>query len=235
MKFEPKFYKNWKDDNHCLQASVMMVLNTLNGETNWDEVNKITQYQDGLYSWIPVAAVVLAERIAGVKLFGRMDYKQFAERGEEYYREHNSEDPNWFELQKSHASPGFQKEQQASQILIQKDLFEQKSVFNKAEIEKLLGDHFLIALVDSGLLRGQNSSAGHFVVLYGQDNNNFILHDPGLPPIRGLIVEKNQFIKSFRGDLITIPKGNNSFGKKVGRNDPCPCGSGKKYKHCCGR
>ncbi|MBX5476532.1 MAG: preprotein translocase subunit SecA [Clostridia bacterium] len=23
--------------------------------------------------------------------------------------------------------------------------------------------------------------------------------------------------------------------QKVGRNDPCPCGSGKKYKHCCGR
>jgi len=23
--------------------------------------------------------------------------------------------------------------------------------------------------------------------------------------------------------------------KKIGRNDPCPCGSGKKYKHCCGR
>jgi len=24
-------------------------------------------------------------------------------------------------------------------------------------------------------------------------------------------------------------------GKKIGRNDPCPCGSGKKYKHCCGQ
>jgi preprotein translocase subunit SecA len=24
-------------------------------------------------------------------------------------------------------------------------------------------------------------------------------------------------------------------GKKVGRNDPCPCGSGKKFKKCCGR
>ncbi len=23
--------------------------------------------------------------------------------------------------------------------------------------------------------------------------------------------------------------------KKIGRNDPCPCGSGKKYKNCCGR
>ena len=24
-------------------------------------------------------------------------------------------------------------------------------------------------------------------------------------------------------------------GPKVGRNDPCPCGSGRKYKHCCGK
>ena len=23
--------------------------------------------------------------------------------------------------------------------------------------------------------------------------------------------------------------------KKVGRNEPCPCGSGKKYKNCCGK
>ena len=24
-------------------------------------------------------------------------------------------------------------------------------------------------------------------------------------------------------------------GEKIGRNDPCPCGSGKKYKKCCGK
>jgi preprotein translocase subunit SecA len=24
-------------------------------------------------------------------------------------------------------------------------------------------------------------------------------------------------------------------GPKVGRNEPCPCGSGKKFKNCCGR
>jgi preprotein translocase subunit SecA len=27
----------------------------------------------------------------------------------------------------------------------------------------------------------------------------------------------------------------NAASDKVGRNDPCPCGSGKKYKKCCGR
>jgi preprotein translocase subunit SecA len=28
---------------------------------------------------------------------------------------------------------------------------------------------------------------------------------------------------------------NQSTHKKIGRNDPCPCGSGKKYKKCCGK
>ena len=32
-----------------------------------------------------------------------------------------------------------------------------------------------------------------------------------------------------------IPKTVVRSGPKVGRNDPCPCGSGRKYKHCCGK
>ena len=42
-------------------------------------------------------------------------------------------------------------------------------------------------------------------------------------------------------DLDTSESGGDSsvqrkpaVSKKVGRNDPCPCGSGKKYKKCCG-
>jgi preprotein translocase subunit SecA len=31
------------------------------------------------------------------------------------------------------------------------------------------------------------------------------------------------------------PQPQRAAKRKVGRNDPCPCGSGKKYKHCCGR
>ncbi len=38
------------------------------------------------------------------------------------------------------------------------------------------------------------------------------------------------------GDTIDMVKQKikNAEGKKVGRNDPCPCGSGKKFKKCCG-
>jgi len=35
------------------------------------------------------------------------------------------------------------------------------------------------------------------------------------------------------GPKITIPLKREV--PKVGRNEPCPCGSGKKYKSCCGR
>ena len=36
-------------------------------------------------------------------------------------------------------------------------------------------------------------------------------------------------------DYLTAMTGNNPHtSQKVGRNDPCPCGSGKKYKKCCG-
>lgn len=38
------------------------------------------------------------------------------------------------------------------------------------------------------------------------------------------------FISSNKPDLTVIPGG---AAKKIGRNDPCPCGSGKKYKKCC--
>ena len=31
------------------------------------------------------------------------------------------------------------------------------------------------------------------------------------------------------------PAGTKKAAKKAGRNDPCPCGSGKKYKNCCGK
>ena len=43
---------------------------------------------------------------------------------------------------------------------------------------------------------------------------------------------QNSAMKSGRqGQSVTIVRSS----PKVGRNDPCPCGSGKKYKNCCGR
>ena len=49
-------------------------------------------------------------------------------------------------------------------------------------------------------------------------------------------VERKQVIKGVANDgkekVKQTPK---KAEKKIGRNDPCPCGSGKKYKQCCGK
>ena len=42
-------------------------------------------------------------------------------------------------------------------------------------------------------------------------------------------------VASGAGGSTKVKKKMRVGGKKIGRNDPCPCGSGKKYKHCCGR
>jgi len=39
--------------------------------------------------------------------------------------------------------------------------------------------------------------------------------------------------KAFNQDLAAVNFSSYSPPKSIGRNDPCPCGSGKKYKHCC--
>src|SRR5690606_1227925 len=39
----------------------------------------------------------------------------------------------------------------------------------------------------------------------------------------------------YTGQVDTTPKPVRRETPKVGRNDPCPCGSGKKYKKCCGQ
>ncbi len=40
---------------------------------------------------------------------------------------------------------------------------------------------------------------------------------------------------TFMDGITPKPKQARREGPKIGRNDPCPCGSGKKFKKCCGR
>ena len=52
-----------------------------------------------------------------------------------------------------------------------------------------------------------------------------------LPEWNGIFSKEEQhelYLEQKKSGTIVKPK-------KIGRNDPCPCGSGKKYKYCCGR
>jgi len=58
-----------------------------------------------------------------------------------------------------------------------------------------------------------------------EDGKEYVLH------------EKAEFVRQHGRWVYTRPLREGPApvraAAKVGRNDPCPCGSGKKYKHCC--
>jgi len=60
-----------------------------------------------------------------------------------------------------------------------------------------------------------------------------------IPNIFDIIKQRHKILKrlykNFKDERFPdIDKGEQRSKNKIGRNDPCPCGSGKKYKKCCG-
>ncbi|HWZ82459.1 MAG TPA: hypothetical protein VNW47_07540 [Terriglobales bacterium] len=201
----PPFFGNKPDDNHCVQAAVLIVLNTLGFNKGWRFVEECTGYEDRRWTWYPTAAVAMNHLVPGTKVISTMDYRQFAARGEEFFREHNINQPGWFDIQKEHASEGFRNEQTAAKTLIAAGHFELRRL-TLPNVERLLIDYFLIALVDSGLLAREGSTSAHSVVVYASEGDVFVLHDPGLPRRPALRVEKSVFMAAFKHELIAVPR-----------------------------
>lgn len=71
------------------------------------------------------------------------------------------------------------------------------------------------------------------------ENLKDLKEDQGLAPITDVIEEMQAWAcftpVTERLQPIKIPRPGQPVqdGEKIGRNDPCPCGSGKKYKKCC--
>lgn len=74
-------------------------------------------------------------------------------------------------------------------------------------------------------------AAAHKVII-GQNNDAQKKVDPV-----DFTVTREQVAKpiEFSGDGTVSTNRTVRKGQKIGRNDPCPCGSGKKYKKCCGK
>jgi len=116
----------------------------------------------------------------------------------------------------------------------------------------------------NGFLRGMELSKEDWALLVDDEDNGGSLvpifalaheHDPD-PKMRsyqepvsvelrekliaGIIAGVVKIYRYFQEQKLNMQIGVDSttyrrFAPKVGRNEPCPCGSGKKFKHCCGR
>lgn len=68
--------------------------------------------------------------------------------------------------------------------------------------------------------QGEDKATVEFIARYRQKG------------VAGAVHENSRFVKE-QGQWFYVD-GDLKTSAKVGRNDPCPCGSGKKFKKCCG-
>ena len=117
-------------------------------------------------------------------------------------------------------------------------------------VYKELADQFKIdSVIFMGFLDGINSSLDKENDLGKFDENTQIKLKPDLeklyynmlkadaPHLYGLKEWDNVLTEERRKEITKEYKNSKTVRNtnKVGRNDPCPCGSGKKYKKCCGK
>jgi len=82
--------------------------------------------------------------------------------------------------------------------------------------------------VAEGVLNGCDMLIGMDVIINGDfavtNNNGRTTFSFRMPSMTEIDFTKHSHIEPIRNE-----------SPKTGRNDPCPCGSGKKYKQCCGK
>jgi uncharacterized protein YecA (UPF0149 family) len=130
-----------------------------------------------------------------------------------------------------------------------KNILQTKNPVLEGTIKELAEKNNMTAMEFIGFLDGGNTSLKEILELENLEEDTVIkaefdfekllwnMHDSKAEWLYGMEEWNNIFDEEKR---IEIKKDYNRSkivvkGDKVGRNDPCPCGSGKKYKKCCGK
>lgn len=132
---------------------------------------------------------------------------------------------------------------------VYKDILGNKDVVVKGTIKELADKYNMEVLTMVGFLDGINDSlkVSNPIDTFEEDTEVSLEYDPELL-YKNMVEAKADWLYGLEewNDILTPERQKDLYReqkksgtivkeKKIGRNDPCPCGSGKKYKFCCGR
>lgn len=132
---------------------------------------------------------------------------------------------------------------------VYKDILGNKDVVVKGTIKELADKYNMEVLTMVGFLDGINDSlkVSNPIDTFEEDTEVSLEYDPELL-YKNMVEAKADWLYGLEewNDILTLERQKELYReqkksgtivkeKKIGRNDPCPCGSGKKYKFCCGR
>ncbi len=191
------FYSNKQDNTHCHQAVLKIILKYYFPERDysWEELDKMTGKKEGKYTWPACGLITMANLGFKIKVVGIFDYNRFIGDPINYLTEEYGEEVARVQIENSNI------DYEVENIKILKNLIEKENLIKKeiripdiSELINLISDDYLIQCnINSKRLVGLNGYAGHSVLVYGVENDCFILHDPGLPPNPSFRIKFDKF------------------------------------------
>jgi len=189
------FYGNTEDNTHCNQAGMKMVLGYYfpEEEYSWDNLEIITGKREGKWTWPMKGWLYLAKKGLTVTYYGTFDYERFVKEGAEYLIDRYGEEVGSAQIENSEI------EYEINTTKEMLPLIQQVKVIPKIEnLERFISeDKLLLINVNYYPLYGKKGYAGHFVLVYGIDDEYVYLQDPGLPPNPNAKISKNNFEKAW--------------------------------------
>jgi hypothetical protein len=180
------FYSNTPDNTHCFQAVLKMVIKYFwpNENYSWEELEKITAKEKNLWTWPMSGLLWLSKRNVKLICIETFDYKKFIKLKGEYLIEKYGKEVG--EAQIKHSN--IEQEIDATKDFVRKVIIRKRTPTISDLKRFLVQDYLLICNVNSNKLNNKSGYTGHFVLLKGLDNNSFIIHNPGPPPLENQLV-----------------------------------------------
>ena len=189
------FYSNTKDNTHCYQAVYKMILKYYfpRSSYTWKQLDKITAKTKGLWTWPMAGLLWMVKKHFEIIVIEPFDYKHFIKSGGNYLLKEYGKKVG--ESQIKHSD--IKKEIKNAKKFV-KNIKIEKRIPNQTDLKKLIKkDYLIICNVNSRKLNKKKGYAGHFVLLKGLTKNNYILHDPGLPPYEDRKVKFDLFNRAW--------------------------------------
>ncbi len=188
------FVSNSEDNIHCVNAVFRMVHQYFFGsDLTWEEIDTLTRAIPGKATWTFIGEMEFAKKGLEVINIEPVDYQLLFEKGENYLTEIVGKDTANYYLTKSYI---------ASVIpfipeYLKTVKHETRRSTVKEIIEYLKQGALIGAEVNSRILNHRDGFSLHFILIYDFDGENFLVHDPGLPPIEARKVSLEEFDKCF--------------------------------------
>jgi 23S rRNA pseudouridine1911/1915/1917 synthase len=179
MKQVP-FYGNHEDGMHCMLATYRSVLDYfLQKRFDWDAIEGLTGYKTGLAAWTVSSLPKMQAMGLDIRMIEPFDYQRYLNEGEEYLRTiYSPEEIYWY--------------RKNTNILNIKDDIPEFLKHIKYECRRaslkdidamLSGDRLVFVTVNSKILNGSTGFVSHAILVLGKEGNDYVVHNPGPPPV----------------------------------------------------